>query len=161
MKTIQPFKMKVTPEQSRIVQETIFENGGSWDDGDKNVHSVYGRFFTFKNKELTYWFDHIIYDIDVSPELTFNEFKNLYIDEKKEIAGYKLKEGCEKYMNAIFAIVNECTESRSLRYRAIWISEWSNVLNDYGFVFTKESETYNSLKEAGVLDIWFEPVYKK
>jgi len=34
---IKPFKMRVTPEQSRIVQQTLFNNNHTWFSGDTTI----------------------------------------------------------------------------------------------------------------------------
>lgn len=56
---------------------------------------------------------------------------------EKEIIGYKLKEGHEKFIPALDKI--------SYTYS--------------GGTFMKNSPFYHHFKEAGVLDLWFEPIY--
>jgi len=84
--------------------------------------------------------------IDKFVEITFEQFKKyvLNMKEEKEIIEYKLKENCKKYENAVFKILNvNCFNS--IHQGCDLSVEWS---------ITK-------IKEAGVLDLWFEPVYKQ
>lgn len=62
----------------------------------------------------------------------FTHFFNLYPKKEREIVGYKLKPECEKY------------------------SKYARIL---GIVGCKED--IETLTEAKVLDLWFEPVYKE
>lgn len=65
--------------------------------------------------------------------------------EEKKIIGYKIKPECTKYSNAITEIVQY--EIKSGTYRL-----------DTGCLTSSAEKT---LKEAGVLDLWFEPVYEE
>jgi hypothetical protein len=81
---------------------------------------------------------------EVYPEYkvyTFNEFKQKYLNINKEIIAYKLiKPEFRKAVNSI-------------------LDKIGNILRQDGI--TEDYNTHNLLKEAGVLDLWFEPVYKK
>jgi hypothetical protein len=77
------------------------------------------------------------------PILSFKEFKEKYLNI--EIIGYKLVK--EKYKESVKKILN--TPKFPL--------ESSPELLD----FKIDSEWYYLLKEAGVLDLWFEPVYEE
>ncbi len=65
---------------------------------------------------------------------------------EKEIIGYKLKDDCEKYKQAALSICNT-------------VANWKNSQMFYDI---KASQTgyISKLAVAGVLDLWFEPVYK-
>ena len=88
---IEPFKMKVTPEQSRIVQEILFENGYSWYSGgttvrnmDEEVLYFYGRTDDpYKDKPGLTWALSIEGDPDI-PILTYEEFIDKYEFELPE-----------------------------------------------------------------------------
>lgn len=64
---------------------------------------------------------------------------------EKEIIGYRWKEAHKKYYKAYLSIT--------------W---FNNSLDEIGhdIQFAKGSNAEKQLKEAGVLDLWFEPVYK-
>lgn len=66
-----------------------------------------------------------------------------YMNTKK-IKGYKFKQGFEKYSNA----------AANISVTKIYADSLNNS-------FSHESSAYYKLKEAGVLDIWFEPVYEE
>ena len=65
--------------------------------------------------------------------------------ESKEIIGYKLKKDCEQYRKAALLLINEpCFTD-----------------NDFGGkVDTQIKKNITIYRKAGVLDLWFEPVYK-
>src|SRR6056297_4001624 len=82
---IKNFKMKVTPEQSVKVQKVIFENGGSWRDGRKEIIRYLSQYIFYKYEELTV----SDYDDYSSPLLTYEQFMELY-SKKQEPKRYKL-----------------------------------------------------------------------
>lgn len=57
--------------------------------------------------------------------------------ETRKIKGYSLKEECKQYRQSAF------------------------MITDFVEVFSDMSASYDRLKEAGVLDLWFEPVYEE
>lgn len=211
---IKPFKMKVTPEQSRIVQQTLFSNNYTWFSGDttiENLSSPHLYFYedilrqtenfqedffvthelpelTFQeffdryvkwcirgSKELALWQledmhdkcdchfreDNIYYKpisglLFWTPynkipenhiEIIFEQFKQYVLKTKenkvmeKKIIGYRLKEDCKKYIPALDVICS--------------------YFADGDYKFEINSTYYEEFKKAGVLDLWFEPVYEK
>jgi len=79
-------------------------------------------------------------------EITFEQFKKYVLKmEEREIIGYKLKEGCEQYKNAIKALGSSMLFPNEMEYLTV----------------EKNTETIPNLQKAGVLDLWFEPVYKE
>lgn len=93
-------------------------------------------------------------------EITFEEFKRYVLKEnmeEREIIGYKLVK--PEFRDAVKAIVGE-----------VWFNEyWDNNLKSRGVHFTRSNILYteyslaveNKLYHAGVLDLWFEPVYEE
>lgn len=77
-------------------------------------------------------------------KITFDQFKKyvLNMKEEKEIIGYKLKESCNEYFYAVKELNINFSVTKSME-----VSEYPTVINN--------------LKKAGVLDLWFEPVYKQ
>lgn len=77
--------------------------------------------------------------------ITFNQFKRLVLKEEsmkeKEIIGYILKEEYQKYGDAALKIM-----------QVPWGSPIYHV---------SVKECINKLKQSGVLDLWFEPVYEE
>ncbi|MGD9679446.1 MAG: hypothetical protein AB7V16_13985, partial [Vulcanibacillus sp.] len=217
---IKPFKMKVTPEQSRIVQQTLFSNNYTWFSGDttiKNLSSPYLYFYedtlrqtedfqesffiehelpelTFQeffdryvkwcirgSKELAKWerdkmkstcdaflnctdyyyapkSDSLVFWNASSKllenyiELTFEQFEKYVLkikDMEKKIIGYKLKENCKQYRVAACRIADISDDELTIEVTRKGCS----------FLANTRTETY--LKEAGVLDLWFEPVYEE
>lgn len=80
---------------------------------------------------------------------TFDETYSItqLIEEKmeKEIIGYKLIK----------------PEYKEAAYKITTVSSFSSFSSSDGIAFNHGTYSYNKLKEAGVLDLWFEPVYKK
>ncbi|HTJ52548.1 MAG TPA: hypothetical protein VL443_23975 [Cyclobacteriaceae bacterium] len=66
---------------------------------------------------------------------------------EKKIIGYKLKDDCKQYEEAASAI---------LRFSN---GKLTNYAEGYNFTFTSPASDF--LKKAGVLDLWFEPVYEE
>lgn len=66
-------------------------------------------------------------------------------ENDKEIIGWKLKEDCKKYEQAALNIVNQ--------------SKFYNFAEGYNFSTNSENES--TFKKAGVLELWFNPVYKE
>jgi len=85
---IKNFKMKVTPEQSVKVQKVIFENGGSWRDGRKEIIRYLSQYFFYENEELTVS-DYDYYMDKELPLLTYEQFMQLY-SKQPEPKKYKL-----------------------------------------------------------------------
>lgn len=90
------------------------------------------------------------------PVYTFEQFKEMYLDENtmqennKKIVGYKLIK--PEYMEAIEKIANKniIGENNGVR------TYFNNNILSY-----RAQISINNLKEAGVLDIWFEPIYEE
>lgn len=80
----------------------------------------------------------------IFPEITFEQFKKyvLGMKEEQEIVRWKLKDNCKKYLPALDKI-----------------SPYFSLGKEFNFVV--DSEYFKDFKEAGVLDLWFEPVYKE
>lgn len=100
---IEPFKMRVTPEQSRRVQEVIFENGGKWRNGKTTVIRPDFPCLAFDLRGdgdgISGWSDPFIgpptfLDAEV-PEITYYEFINKYVKQMKNL---KLEVG-KTYLN--------------------------------------------------------------
>lgn len=87
-------------------------------------------------------------------EITFEQFikyvLNQKVMEEKEIIGYKLKEGYEHYRKAAEEITGFRNPSNSEEYFTDFFKK--KLLLNGTFI--------NRLEKAGVLDLWFEPVYK-
>lgn len=211
---IQNFKMKVTPEQSRIVQQTLFNNRYKWQDGSTKVvleqktvlvlencikwtneesfegkdlpELTFQEFFdryvkwcvkvTEENREVIYqWkLNNTKYSSHTKPnyyvffdgtwaggvsdgimELTFEQFEKYVLkskeskDMEKRIIGYKLKDECKQYEEAAIIIAAISKESFYS-----WIPK-------VGYNFGNGSELYSRFKKAGVLYLWFEPVFEE
>lgn len=102
--------------------------------GFDDIVSIYPKLKYFKNNPV---------------ELTLEQWDKI-INKKeeimdKEIIGWKLKEDCEQYESAALKLVNS--------------SRFYSFAEGYNFAINSENES--SLKKAGVLELWFEPVYKE
>src|SRR5690554_581286 len=78
---IEPFKMEVTPEQSRQVQEIVFRNGGEWASGDKTEQNTQYPFLVYdKDNELRFGDKgpNSSYDNRPEPQITFADFMSRY-----------------------------------------------------------------------------------
>ena len=78
-RTIEPFKMRVNPEESAEVQKVLFANGYTWADGDTQVLFTEEPFLDFIYGELTFNTDNIEFELRKHiPELTYEEFMAKY-----------------------------------------------------------------------------------
>lgn len=77
-------------------------------------------------------------------QLDFEDDKEKTME--KEVIGYKLVK--QEYKEVAMKITN-CSDE----------IVWDNNLKSYGYLFSQGSVHSDKLKEAGVLDLWFEPVY--
>lgn len=85
-------------------------------------------------------------------EITYSQFIKYVLnkevmEENKEIIGWKLKADCEKYRKVALQIMND------------YNGKGSNHLEERADFIGKDNITVKVLKEAGVLGLWFEPVY--
>jgi len=98
-------------------------------------------------KEYTSWLWKARED---TPEITFEQFKKYVLGMKdKKIIGYKLKDNAYKYEKAAIKILN----SKSNNTILTWLNS--------KIIFGKDSSAERKFKDAGVLGIWFEPVYEE
>lgn len=94
-------------------------------------------------------------------EITFDQFKKYVLKEtmEKEIIGYKLKEDCKQYEEA----VKKLADKHVLNW---WDNNAQNNLNKDKYNFASgdlknPKHLCSILNNAGVLDLWFEPIYKE
>ena len=90
------------------------------------------------------------YFINSKTLITFEEFQQYVLKTEKtmekEVIGYKLVK--QEYKEVAMKITN-CSDE----------IVWDNNLKSHGYLFSQGSVHSDKLKEAGVLDLWFEPVY--
>lgn len=92
-------------------------------------------------------------------EITFEQFKQYVLKEsnmEEEIEGYKIKD--IKYVNATKALLEDSKNNNW------WETHAANNLNERGWNFAEGNNDFaiaQILREAGVLDLWFEKVYKQ
>jgi hypothetical protein len=75
---ISNFKMTVTPEQSKIVQEFLFKNGYGWISGGREAKYTDKPVLCFD--KLLVWSESID-TVGEYDEITFEQFKELYMKE--------------------------------------------------------------------------------
>jgi hypothetical protein len=90
--------------------------------------------------------------IDGYTKISFKKFKKYVLgmkeqEQQKEIVGWRLK---EEFSSCKDAALKLCGTT----------GNWENCLMNYDISVSQTKYT-NKLKQAGVLDLWFEPVYKK
>lgn len=87
-------------------------------------------------------------------EITFEQFKKYILKEnimKKEIIGYKFKPNCERFKKAAFEIVqpSDIEDFEAFKEKGQYVNMIANC------------PTKTKLEKAGILDLWFEPVYEE
>ena len=147
-----PEKLIILPDKWRVKVTSVedykedalkkgYELNSSWIENKEGIEYWY-------YSERVYDFEHpnfvSLEKVDEYLEITFEQFKNYVLKQdnmkEKEIIGYKLKEDCKQYEEASKKIVTN--------------------ISDYTVdIFEEDSRAYNKFKQAGVLDLWFEPVF--
>ena len=135
---IYPFKMKVTPEQSTVIQATLFSYNYKWITGDQTISCLNSTELYFENT-LTHTKRNIIYFNQKDlPELTFEEFKKLYIKEPMETKTFSIQipEGFEiDKENSTF----EKIVFKELPKKPIRITKWEDFKTITGWRYDNES----------------------
>lgn len=124
---------------------------------DFNMDYIYIKDWVLSNPRADhsyqFWASHIPLDYT---EITFEQFEKYVLKQKeevmeKQITGYKLKKDCQQYLDAAEAIA------------ANGLGVDFKIGDNLEYYLQKpEWGTYKKrLEEAGVLDLWFEPVYEE
>lgn len=80
---IENFKIVVTPEQSKVVQEVLFKNGYKWRNGSNKIGNLTGHYLIFDKVDYGLSWNTISeFQVYPVPELTFEEFKQKYMKEE-------------------------------------------------------------------------------
>lgn len=142
---VEPYNEEIVTNMQNIHNLELGDNVGG--DIIKEVTSVGVYFkrnnFHFKFSEI----NQLIEEAKDYPKSTFHLIKN---NKVKELLGYKLKD--KQYQKAVEAITGHSFD-------------FFNCKDSLGGVYYAVRDKpvtgcYTSLKAAGVLDLWFEPVYK-
>lgn len=77
---IQAFRVKVSPDESAIVQRNLFNAGYSWITGEKKILNTAADYLFFdKDGDLTYSYTVITdRNNDLDPEISFQEFLEIF-----------------------------------------------------------------------------------
>lgn len=129
--------IKITPESKAALSK--------WRTAGKGLYSDTG----YCSHNGGYWSEN--FPVDCT-EITFDQFKELVLKENsmdKKLIGYNLKKDCTQFEQASFAIINVRSTEGNTKFA-----------NKNGVNFTEDSLYHDWLKEANVLDLWFEPVYE-
>jgi len=129
--------IKVTPES----KEALIK----WRTAGKGLCTDTG----YCSRNDGYWTSN--FPVDCT-EITFDQFKELVLKKNnmdKKLIGYNLKKDCTQFEQASFAIINVHSKEGNTKFT-----------NKNGVNFTEDSLYHDWLKEANVLDLWFEPVFE-
>ena len=88
---IEDFKIQVNPEQSRIVQAVLFENGYTWNSGGTHIQYLNKPMLILNTKYLnglTQCDSLETFGIDYIQELTFEQFKEKYMNQEEKSLRY-------------------------------------------------------------------------
>jgi len=153
---ILPFKIKVTPNQSAQIQEVLFTNGYAWNGGDKLVHNINtSKLLYFSNNILTC--GNMIAHFDQHPgtEITFEQFKNLYMNANVETSRYEINITAP----AGFEIDKDLSTFDCIRFKEIkpinqpeWKEHMPNNWDDIGELngyYVTSTSTVESVRKDG------------
>ena len=144
---IEPFKMKVTPEQSKRVQEILFKNGYSWFmNGATNVKHLYSPYLYFTQSirlretqpNLTKGdFKFTFYEND-APELTYQEFMDKYDFELPKQWCVRLTNDNSEFINKVRD--RNCSSGGFITSRLI-----DPEINNSWYYYTSPPEEYKEI----------------
>ena len=86
-----------------------------------------------------------MYNVEDHAEITFEQFKKYVLKQEvmeKKIIGWKLKDDCQQYEDAASKIALDC-------------------YCNFSVLFDSDVRAVELWKQAGVLDLWFTPVYEE
>lgn len=78
---IEDFKIQVTEEQSKIVQEVLFKNGCKWHYSGKILSHLDSKYLYCSNSGIAHGNNLIVFYESEEPEITFEQFKEKYMKE--------------------------------------------------------------------------------
>lgn len=111
---IQPFKMKVNPEQSRTVQEVLFANGYKWagyeDTTIRSLHKPCLNLAKWQSEEVRLYCPN--FNLVPEPELTFEQFKQMYMNDTRTFTvqvpeGYEIDKDKSTFEQIVFKAVDK------------------------------------------------------
>ena len=138
-----------TKEETNVVSQYIKES--------KCIHPHYKYVVNHKGILGNYYKHNNLWDTipnkcEELTILTFEQFKEkiLNMNTEKKVIGWKLKEDCKQYEKAA---VEVCKQNESKEIEDFKVSD--------GISFGINAVCIDWLKKAGVLELWFEKVYKE
>lgn len=115
-------------------------------------------YYDFDGKELKW--NYVRHHIPKFEEVTVERLRNHYskkqtvnMEEKKQIIGYKFKPGMEEY-ESVAAVIGR-------KGNVVAFNDIPTYKNQKYIPMIGCKSTIDNLKEAGVLDLWFEPAYQE
>lgn len=134
---IEPFKIKVTPEQSMTVQEVLFANGYTWSDGSVSIQPLTAPYLFFNIwhiiPELTWSCNIDTFSRADQPELTFEQFKQKYMNTRTFTVqvpdGYEIDKEKSTFEQIVFKAVDKLPRKwEDLKtVKGYFISHLSNI----------------------------------
>lgn len=103
----------------------------------------YKSYEAMHRSDCFYSWDESCFDSQNSTPSSYIEFNQIDWEERKQI-GWKVKKECEQYRTAAMKICNDMP-----------------FLENYRWNIHTNSVNANTLQSAGVLELWFEPVYEE
>lgn len=130
--------VKCTKENYSVLDKWFFNKTGKHRiDPSHRSYWHYPENIGGNSTSIEVWYDY--------KEITFEQFQKYVLklkDMEKKIMGYKLKDSCLQYFDAVDTIVGEFGNREQI------------TIEGYPVVIKR-------LEEAGVLDLWFEPIYEQ
>lgn len=154
MKTIQKkWCILRTPENAKVINDNVvrlyFDYNGVIGTNDYNYVHV-------NNKDK--WISVASSPMFLYTPITFEQFCEWFVNPKeRKIIGYKFKEGFESYEKVVCDIIIALHPI----YDYTTLEQYNGVDKEKGIVFESNSGIERDMKKAGVLDVWFDAVYKE
>jgi hypothetical protein len=135
---IPPFKMMITStNRSRTVQQFLFNQGYSWEDGTQRIFILDGKFLFFNGKHLRYTVSNSEFTNSTLDRYTWSHFRADFLD--KEIID-EVVNHYDPYSDRFWIKVSNHKESKTIQkllfaMGIFWMSDRTSIHSPLGISF--------------------------
>ena len=149
---IEDFKIKVTPEQSKVIQEVLFKNGCRWADGSNKIACVKAPYLKLDSTSALGLYYCILEEDFRSfqmQELTFEEFKEKLGDrlnkiEDSLISAHEKIDNIFDFLKLIEEVGGKLNDAMSR------VEKVKDILNQHERAIGKIETILNDFEENGI-----------
>ena len=157
-KEIKPFKISfgLTPEQSTVIQKTLFENGHRWGDGSIDIKNTDKHSITLTPSDRRIYYN----PWNSSPEIIYQQFYDMYVERyfrlKPTAVGWKSELNSKKIFKGSYissvniqtTVLDHATEGPNNRnWEEVTYEDWLNQEQAKNKIMQKVEVRVDFLKE--------------